>query len=153
MRLFLIVLGALVLLTACSTEQTTGAVAIDEINDVVANDVKEAETVAVTGEAEEIDVAGTVGELKEITIRAYPFSFDPDTITVNVGDIVRLTAYSEDGMEHGIAIPEFGVEMTFDYYPKTVEFVADKAGTFPFSCSLYCGPGHRDMKGKLVVNP
>jgi len=145
MRLFLIVLGALVLLTACSTGQTTGAVATDE--------VKGTEIVAVTGEAGETDVAAIAGEVKEITVSAFPFSFDPDTITVNVGDTVRLTAYSEDGMEHGIAIPEFGVEMTFDYYPQTVEFVADKAGTFPFSCSVYCGTGHRDMKGKLVVNP
>jgi cytochrome c oxidase subunit 2 len=35
----------------------------------------------------------------------------------------------------------------------TVEFVADKAGTFTFSCSVYCGKGHRGMKGELVVSP
>src|SRR6266542_3957793 len=33
----------------------------------------------------------------------------------------------------------------------TVEFMASKAGTFPFACSEYCGSGHRQMKGRLVV--
>jgi len=32
-----------------------------------------------------------------------------------------------------------------------MEFVAAKAGTFPFECSEYCGSGHRQMKGRLVV--
>jgi heme/copper-type cytochrome/quinol oxidase subunit 2 len=33
----------------------------------------------------------------------------------------------------------------------TVEFVADRAGTFDITCSEYCGTGHRAMKGKLIV--
>ena len=28
---------------------------------------------------------------------------------------------------------------------------ADKAGTFPFECSHFCGFGHKRMKGELVV--
>jgi heme/copper-type cytochrome/quinol oxidase subunit 2 len=32
-----------------------------------------------------------------------------------------------------------------------VEFTADEAGPFPFLCSEYCGDGHDDMKGMLVV--
>jgi heme/copper-type cytochrome/quinol oxidase subunit 2 len=35
--------------------------------------------------------------------------------------------------------------------PVTVEFVADRAGTFDITCSEYCGTGHRAMKGKLIV--
>jgi cytochrome c oxidase subunit II len=35
--------------------------------------------------------------------------------------------------------------------PVTLEFVADKAGTFGFSCSEYCGSGHSSMRGRLVV--
>ena len=32
-----------------------------------------------------------------------------------------------------------------------VEFTADKAGTFNFYCNNYCGQGHPDMSGVLVV--
>ena len=32
-----------------------------------------------------------------------------------------------------------------------VEFVADRAGTFNFTCAEYCGTGHAAMKGRLVV--
>lgn len=32
-----------------------------------------------------------------------------------------------------------------------VEFVADKSGTFPFYCNVFCGGGHKEMQGKLIV--
>jgi cytochrome c oxidase subunit 2 len=35
----------------------------------------------------------------------------------------------------------------------TVDFVADRAGMFDFTCAEYCGTGHAGMKGKLVVLP
>ena len=35
--------------------------------------------------------------------------------------------------------------------PITIEFVASAAGEFPILCSEYCGDGHEDMKGMLVV--
>jgi cytochrome c oxidase subunit 2 len=33
----------------------------------------------------------------------------------------------------------------------TVEFVADRAGSFDFTCAEYCGTGHSGMKGRLTV--
>jgi heme/copper-type cytochrome/quinol oxidase subunit 2 len=35
--------------------------------------------------------------------------------------------------------------------PVTIEFTASEVGTFPILCSLFCGDGHADMKGALVV--
>jgi len=35
--------------------------------------------------------------------------------------------------------------------PSIIEFTPDKAGTFPFKCSIFCGMGHRGMKGTIVV--
>jgi heme/copper-type cytochrome/quinol oxidase subunit 2 len=32
-----------------------------------------------------------------------------------------------------------------------INFVAEKAGEFAIVCSVYCGPGHAEMKGKLIV--
>ena len=31
------------------------------------------------------------------------------------------------------------------------EFTADRAGTFPFQCSVFRGLGHKKMKGQLIV--
>ena len=95
------------------------------------------------------------GETKEFDIKAKKWDFSPDTITVNKGDKVILNIESLDdgsGIGHGIVIHEFGVSKSFrggDLV--TVEFLADKKGTFIFFCSVYCGSGHGSMKGKLIV--
>ena len=33
----------------------------------------------------------------------------------------------------------------------TVEYMADKSGTVEFRCCVFCGFGHRGMKGKIVI--
>lgn len=94
----------------------------------------------------------TDGEVKEFNVMAKNWEFDPSTITVNKGDTVRLSVESID-VRHGIAIPEFRINEVLEPGSKVeIEFVADKAGTFDFSCSVPCGSGHRQMKGTLVVN-
>lgn len=79
------------------------------------------------------------------------FEFDPSVITVKKGEKVRLFITSRDH-DHGIKIQGYDIDQML---PKgstsTIEFTADKAGTFEFKCSVYCGRGHRRMKGKLVV--
>lgn len=90
-------------------------------------------------------------QVKEFTIIAKQFSFEPSTITVNRGDTVRLFVKSTD-VTHGIAISEFGVnEVLPPGQEKVIEFVASKSGTFPMFCSVFCGSGHLDMKGTFVV--
>ncbi|MEM2138343.1 MAG: cupredoxin domain-containing protein [Candidatus Anstonellaceae archaeon] len=89
--------------------------------------------------------------LKEFTITASRFKFEPSTITVNKGDRVRLTLRNSD-VSHGIAISEFNVDLRAGAgETKSIEFLADKEGTFNFFCSIYCGDGHPEMSGKLVV--
>lgn len=91
------------------------------------------------------------GQVKEFTIRAFKFAFDPNKIEVNLGDKVKITAYSED-VPHGLVLWEFGVDMSLENKtPVTTEFIADKVGTFTFACSVPCGSGHGSMKGTLVV--
>ena len=36
-------------------------------------------------------------------------------------------------------------------YSRTINFTAKEAGRFPIMCSEYCGDGHDDMRGTLVV--
>ena len=91
-------------------------------------------------------------QVKEFNIIAKQFSFEPDTITVNKGDRVKLNITSAD-VTHGFTISEFGVSA--DLLPgetKIVEFTASESGTYAFFCSVYCGLGHPNMKGKLIVN-
>jgi cytochrome c oxidase subunit 2 len=91
-------------------------------------------------------------DVKTIDVTASRFQFEPATILVAQGDTVRLRLHSAD-RTHAFAIKAFHVRAVI---PKggetvTVEFVADQAGTFAFTCSEYCGTGHSRMKSKLVV--
>lgn len=90
--------------------------------------------------------------IKEFTMTAKQWKFEPNTIEVNQGDLVRLSVTSLD-VTHGLAIPDYGIDESL-YPGQTVdiEFVADRKGTFPFACSVSCGVGHNGMGGKLVVN-
>jgi len=97
-------------------------------------------------------VKDDVDPVKTIDVIASQFKFEPANISVVEGDRVRLRLRSAD-RTHGIGIKAFRVNALI---PKvgdavTVEFVADRAGTFDITCSEYCGTGHRAMKGKLIV--
>ena len=88
---------------------------------------------------------------KSFTITAQKWSFSPSTITVNKGDTVKLSIKSTD-VDHGFFLPDFNVNETLSAGSTTsVTFVADKSGTFSFSCSKFCGSGHSDMVGTLIV--
>lgn len=103
--------------------------------------------------ADEIDNSAqdSSGLVKEFTMTAKQWKFQPDTITVNRGDQVKLSITSVD-VEHGIAMPDFGISSTLNPGQTTeIEFVADKSGTFSFFCSVFCGVGHGDMRGTLIV--
>lgn len=104
-----------------------------------------------TGCAGNAMLAGS-GAAKEFVIKATKFAFTPSAIKVNKGDRVRLTLQNVDGT-HGLSIPEYGVNLQpAAGQSQTADFVADKAGTFNFACTVYCGSGHLDMAGNLVVN-
>lgn len=93
---------------------------------------------------------------REIEMIADDWHFEPETIEVQEGDEVRLiieSRNSETGeYDHGIAIPELGVNEELPAGETTVvEFVADEVGEFRFYCNVFCGQGHHDMSGEIVV--
>ena len=89
--------------------------------------------------------------VKEFTMIAKQWEFDPEVIRVNKGDTVRLFIESID-VTHGFTISAFGVnERLTKGKTIEVEFVADKAGIFTFFCSVQCGAGHSSMNGQLIV--
>lgn len=89
--------------------------------------------------------------VKEFTITGSPFKFEPAQMSVNKGDKVKVTFVNANGM-HNFVLDEFKVETKVlqGGAQETVEFIADKAGTFEYYCSV---GNHRamGMKGILTV--
>jgi nitrous-oxide reductase len=81
----------------------------------------------------------------------------PDTIEVNEGDHVTIHLTNIDfdqDITHGFAIN--GYDLNIEVQPgqvNTVEFVADKAGTFPLYCTNFCSALHQEMTGYFLVKP
>ena len=87
-----------------------------------------------------------------INVVAKRFTFEPARIEVAEGERVKLVLTSGDGV-HGVEIKKFKItkKVPRGGDPVTIEFVAAAPGEFPILCSEYCGDGHEDMKGMLVV--
>src|SRR3989344_1215673 len=92
-----------------------------------------------------------VGAVKEFTVEGSPFKFVPNVINVKKGDTVRVTFKNVTGT-HDFVIDEFDVRTNQigEGEEEEVEFIADKAGTFEYYCSV---GNHRamGMVGKLIV--
>lgn len=89
----------------------------------------------------------------EIKVTAKKYEFSPNVIRVKQGDHVKLVVTALD-RDHGFKLEAFDIDQRLKKgEPTTIEFTADRAGTFPFQCSDFCGMGHGKMKGKLVVEP
>ncbi|MGH2360948.1 MAG: cupredoxin domain-containing protein [bacterium] len=88
---------------------------------------------------------------QRIDITARKYKFEPAEIRVKQGTLVELHITSLD-VQHGFDIPEMGIK---EPIPKggtaVVRFKADKRGQFRIACSIVCGPGHDDMRGRLIV--
>lgn len=89
--------------------------------------------------------------VKVVALVAKTWSFEPKIITVKKGQKVQLEITSRD-VTHGFSLPDFNVQVSLvPNQTQVVEFTADKAGTFPFRCSVFCGDGHALMTGTIVV--
>jgi plastocyanin len=92
------------------------------------------------------------GDEKIFTVTASPFKFDPAEIRVKKGDEVKIIFKNAGGM-HDWVVDEFEGAHTKQIKSgetDTITFVADKAGTFEYYCSV---GNHRQMgmKGDLIV--
>jgi len=88
---------------------------------------------------------------REVKVEAKQWAFSPNRIVVKKGEKVRLVVTSMD-VKHGLGIEAFNINQELPpHQPQTIEFTPDKAGEFEFHCTVFCGAGHGEMKGTLVV--
>jgi plastocyanin len=91
------------------------------------------------------------GEVKTFNVEGSSFKFSPNEIRVKKGDTVKIVFNNTEGF-HDWVLDEFNVKTK--QIPAgqtdTVQFVADKTGTFEYYCSV---GKHRQqgMVGKLIV--
>ena len=97
------------------------------------------------------DPATPTQGIHEIQITLKKYEFSPGSLHVKKGERVKLIMAAVDH-DHGFKLDAFGVNQKVSKgTTATVEFTADKSGSFQFRCSTVCGLGHRGMKGILVV--
>ena len=88
-----------------------------------------------------------------IVAQASPWKYYPSEIRVPLGATVTFYVTSVD-VQHGFRVQDTNVNMMVlpgQVAKLTATF--DKAGEFPYVCSEYCGVGHQNMFGKVIVEP
>ena len=87
------------------------------------------------------------------SISARRYAFSPNRIEVVQGDLVTIELKTED-IAHSLTIDDYRIAKRISPgRPVTLEFRAERAGTFPFYCNLQIDDGCRRMRGELVVKP
>lgn len=87
-----------------------------------------------------------------IEVVAKRFKFTPADIPMKVGERVVLHVRSLDFV-HGMNLPDFGKRA--DLVPgqiTRIELQPQRSGTFDFVCDNFCGDGHEEMHGRLIVS-
>lgn len=90
-------------------------------------------------------------EERVIKVVAKRFDYTPSEIHLKKGMPVTLELTSLD-VVMGFNAPDFGVRS--DVLPgavSRVRFTPDKVGRFAFQCDIFCGAGHEEMAGVMVV--
>ncbi|HKU98687.1 MAG TPA: cupredoxin domain-containing protein [Vineibacter sp.] len=88
---------------------------------------------------------------REIRISAKRFEYTPSTVTVKQGEPVVLLLTSEDRI-HGFKMPDFNLRAEImPGQTTTVRLTPDRIGKFAYFCDVFCGDGHEDMEGTMIV--
>jgi cytochrome c oxidase subunit 2 len=88
---------------------------------------------------------------RPIQVTAKKFQFTPNPIRIKKGEPVVLEITAID-FTHGFNIPDLG--MRSDLVPgkiTRIPLTLNKTGTYDFLCDNFCGNGHEEMNGKIIV--
>ncbi len=125
--------AASIVLAACSTTPTPEATTQPETTTEEAMQSPEGSTAPAVDSTE-----GTMeGDVRVVDIEGGAFYYKPNEIRVKKGEKVKIVMASKD-MMHDFVIDELKVKMPIAKGGETgtVEFTADKAGTYEFYCSV-----------------
>jgi cytochrome c oxidase subunit 2 len=91
-------------------------------------------------------------ESQVVKVVAQRFQFTPSEIALKSGQPVVLEITSLDFI-HGFNIPELGIRTNLLPGPPTrVAIKALAPGRYDFLCDNFCGSGHEEMNGTIVVS-
>jgi cytochrome c oxidase subunit 2 len=75
----------------------------------------------------------------------------PETVVIARNAKVELTIESDD-VEHGFAVSELDIdESVRKGKPAVVRLIVGQPGVYVMRCSILCGRGHDQMRGKILV--
>ncbi|UUZ79517.1 cupredoxin domain-containing protein [Paenibacillus sp. P26] len=98
--------------------------------------------------ARQAEQASEAAEGPTLKFVATNYQFDQPEYTVKAGQKVKVSLLNKEGL-HELDIPDLNIKL--DNNNKTAEVTFDKPGTYEVHCGLPCGPGHPNMKTKLIV--
>ena len=137
-RLLVLLVAITILISSCGSSANSGESPINGTGKVVEYSLLSS---MVDGQMTFIGVGGGIDGVRNPTLSA------------SVGDTVRVTLTGGDAVEHDVAFPDFNAQS--DHImgkgsTSTFEFVADRPGSFTYSCLL---AGHKEagMIGKFEV--
>ena len=93
---------------------------------------------------------GASGE-RVVRITAKRFTYEPAAITLVRGQPVILELVSLD-RTHGFRVPQLNIRAEIpEGSSARVRVVPEQAGHFFFACDVFCGSGHEEMEGDIIV--
>ena len=133
------------LISACSSAEDSDTVKAKKIIDY---SKKKFDSLPLSG--------AVAGGVREVNITSSQFKWEPEVVVLKKGEKTRLivqTADVQHGFEvEGLQIPNWNPDTIIKKGDtKIIEFTPEDAGTWDMVCTVYCGPGHAEMKGKFIV--
>jgi len=86
-----------------------------------------------------------------VAIKVKRFEYSPKEVTLKKGVPVTLQLSSLD-VPHGFNLPDLNVRAdVIPGKPAKVRIVPQQTGRFVFHCDIFCGTGHEELEGAIIV--
>jgi cytochrome c oxidase subunit 2 len=93
---------------------------------------------------------GGSGAVIPVTVKRFEYSTHEIRLKKGVPVVLEITSLD---VPHGFNLPDLGVRAdVVPGKPARVRLVPDKVGAFTFRCDVFCGSGHEDLDGTVVVS-
>ncbi len=155
---FTLGLAGLLVLAACDankastiSEESDSSSSLEDVG--MDHDASASVDEAISGDdaSSEATDTGAATDARVITMTAADWEFSPNAITAKMGENIVIRVTGVEGA-HSFAVPSMGINQKINPGEvKDIVIPTDKAGTYDFRCMVPCGPGHKEMTGKIVI--